>query len=211
MNILIVGCGRVGSRLIQVLDEMGHDISVLEEVDANKEHLQALEDSNFSGMIQLGSPIDVDMLRQAGIENCEALVAVCPEDNINIMVCQIATEMFHVPCVLARITDPARKKVFTQRFGMHAVCSTNLTLEAILHGISNGPDTRRLTFGSSTVSFLPSEPDVSLLHQPLSEVVAPKGQVVLGVLRATGIMELNTIPSPIIHRGDKIIFASIAD
>lgn len=211
MNILIVGCGRVGSRLIQVLDEMGHDISVLEEMNTNTEHLRAIEDSSFNGMIHLGSPIDIEMLRQAGIENCDVLVTVCQEDNINIMVSQIATELFHVPCVLTRVTDPARKKVFTERFGMHAVCSTNLTVEAILHGISNGPTTKRLTLGSSTLSFLPTEPAPSMVHQPLSQIIAPKGQVVLGVLRASGIMELNTTPSPLVHTGDKIIFASIAD
>lgn len=85
MNIVIVGCGRVGSRLIQVLEDMGHDISVLEEVDANLEHLHSLEDFSFNGMTSIGSPIDVDMLRQAGIENCDALVAVCPEDNLSLI------------------------------------------------------------------------------------------------------------------------------
>ncbi len=211
MNILIVGCGRVGSRLIQVLEEMGHDISVLEEMHSKVENLESLENFSFNGMLQIGSPIDVDMLRQAGIENCDALVAVCPEDNINIMVSQIATELFHIPYVLARVTDPARKKVFTQRFGMHAVCSTNLTVEAILHGILNGPSTKRMTIGSSTVSFFPSVPVPALLNQPLSKVVAPEGQVVFGILRANGTMELNTTPSPLIHSGDQIIFSSIAD
>ena len=211
MNIVIVGCGRVGSRLIQVLEDMGHDIAVLEEVDANLEHLHSLEDFSFNGMTSIGSPIDVDMLRQAGIENCDALVAVCPEDNINIMVAQMATELFHVPCVLARIADPTRKKIFAERFGMQSVCPTNLTVEAILHGILNGPKSKRITIGSTTVSFLPVTAESSMFNRPLSAMPVPDGQMILGVLRANGTMELNTNPSPLIHSGDRIIFGSLAD
>lgn len=211
MNILIVGCGRVGSHLVRTLEDLGHDVSVLEGDEKNVDRLLSMENHEFGGMVQIGSPIDEDMLRQAGIENCDAVAAVCPEDNINLMVCQIASEIFHVPRVLARVADPVRKKIFAERFGMHIICSTNLTVEAILRGVLTGSEGRHLSMGSSSIDFTATEPAPALLGQPLSQVEIPTGQGILGILRANGSVELNTVPSPLIHAGDRIIYSSMAD
>lgn len=211
LNILIVGCGRVGSHLVRTLEDLGHDVSVLEGDEKNVDRLLSMENHEFGGMVQVGSPIDEDMLRQAGIENCDAVAAVCPEDNINLMVCQIASEIFHVPRVLARVADPVRKKIFAERFGMHIICSTNLTVEAILRGVLTGSEGRHLSMGSSSIDFTATEPDPSLLGQPLSRAAIPEGQGILGILRANGSVELNTVPSPLIHAGDRIIYSSMAD
>ena len=91
MNILIVGCGRVGRRLVHVLERLGHDVSVLDEDAANLALLNELEPP-FSGMAVAGVPIDGDVLRSAGIEACDAVAAVTKDDNINLMVAQIARE-----------------------------------------------------------------------------------------------------------------------
>ena len=85
MNILIVGCGRVGRRLVHVLERLGHDVSVLDEDAANLALLNELEPP-FSGMAVAGVPIDGDVLRSAGIEACDAVAAVTKDDNINLMV-----------------------------------------------------------------------------------------------------------------------------
>ena len=116
MNILIVGCGRVGRRLVHVLERLGHDVSVLDEDAANLALLNELEPP-FSGMAVAGVPIDGDVLRSAGIEACDAVAAVTKDDNINLMVAQIARELFGVKHVIARVAEPSRKEVYTERFG----------------------------------------------------------------------------------------------
>lgn len=211
MNILIVGCGRVGAHLARVLEEEGHDVSILAEHEEDMELLLTLENYSFEGYSQVGSPIDVDMLRTAGIENCEAVVAVCPQDNINIMVAQIAERLFHVPRVLARIGDPSRKRMFAERMSMRAVCPTNLTAEALLHGLLDEDRTMRVTIGSSTMAFLLADPLPEQINHPLSYVKAPAGHSLYGVLRANGTVELNIMPGPLLHTGDKIIYSCIAD
>mgnify|MGYP000052387887 CR=1 FL=1 len=117
MNILIVGCGRVGRRLVHVLERLGHDVSVLDEDAANLALLNELEPP-FSGMAVAGVPIDGDVLRSAGIEACDAVAAVTKDDNINLMVAQIARELFGVKHVIARVAEPSRKEVYTERFGL---------------------------------------------------------------------------------------------
>ena len=105
MNVLIIGCGKVGSHLADTLCQLGHDVSI---IALNRENFDLLSD-DFSGLTIQGVPIDLDILRQAGIEECDALAAVTEDDNTNIMVCQIAREIFNVPKIVARIFDPLRE------------------------------------------------------------------------------------------------------
>lgn len=126
MQILIVGCGKVGSRLASVLSKDGHDVVVLDRDESSFFML----DDDYNGMRVVGVPIDQDILKEAGIETCDVLAAVTPDDNINIMVCQVAKEIFKVPKAIARIYDPKREKVFKQ-FGLDTVCPTDLTVDTI--------------------------------------------------------------------------------
>ena len=88
MNIIVVGCGRVGSQLASYLDEVGHDVVV---VDRDAENFEALS-NRFHGFTVEGVPIDQDVLRRAGIENCDAVAAVSHNDNMNIMVHAMLTD-----------------------------------------------------------------------------------------------------------------------
>ena len=127
MNILIVGCGRVGRRLVHVLERLGHDVSVLDEDAANLALLNELEPP-FSGMAVAGVPIDGDVLRSAGIEACDAVAAVTKDDNINLMVAQIARELFGVKHVIARVAELA---------GAHGVSMTEISLSWLLTKVTS--------------------------------------------------------------------------
>ena len=212
MNILIVGCGRVGRRLVHVLERLGHDVSVLDEDAANLALLNELEPP-FSGMAVAGVPIDGDVLRSAGIEACDAVAAVTKDDNINLMVAQIARELFGVKHVIARVAEPSRKEVYTERFGLRIVCGTNLTAQGLLAGILQEEDDEDqcVMFGSSTANFSAVPAAKDQWNRPLSSVQPPRaGMMVFGVLRANGTMELaNTQPT--LHVDDKILFAELAD
>ena len=74
MNILIVGCGKVGSYLARVLENQGHDISIVDESAKNLDPGDNIRLSGFGGLCVTGVPIDVDVLRSAGIESCDAVL-----------------------------------------------------------------------------------------------------------------------------------------
>lgn len=133
MNVLIIGCGRVGSRLAMTLQRQGHTVSV---VDSDADSFHKL-DGQFHGYTTVGVPIDDQVLRSAGIESCDALAAVTPDDNTNIMVGQMAQRLYRVPRVVARIVDPSREDVFSQ-FSLPTVCPTNLSVEAISQALQAG-------------------------------------------------------------------------
>ncbi len=133
MNVVIVGCGRVGALLAANLDAKAHNVTV---IDPSAESFNRLP-QEFSGRTVLGSGTDIDVQKRAGVEQADALIACTPGDNRNIAACQIAREMFQVPKVVARINDPLREKIFRD-LGLHTVCPTlvgaELVREALLRG-----------------------------------------------------------------------------
>ena len=134
MNVIIVGCGRVGALLATNLAAKGHTVTV---IDPNAESFNRLP-PEFNGRTVLGSGIDMDVQARAGVEHADALVACTPGDNRNIAASQIAREIFHVPKVVARINDPLRAEVFHD-LGLQTVCptllGTELVREALLRGL----------------------------------------------------------------------------
>ena len=72
----------------------------------------------------------LDVLKSAGIEHADALLAVTSDDNVNIMTAQIAKQLYHVPHVVTRIYDPDKDAVLRQ-MGLNTVCPTMLTVAKI--------------------------------------------------------------------------------
>lgn len=216
MNLLVVGAGRVGVRLVQTMEHLGHDVAVVEESPALLARLNEMI-PNFSGGTVRGVPIDVDVLRTAGIEMCDAVAAVTQDDNINVMVAQMAKEVFHVKNVIARVTDPVAKEVFSERFGLRTVCGTNLTAQAFVAGLLHEIDVSdknesRLSLGSSTTEFTAVPVHQNQVGQALCGIIPPaQGMMIFGVLRASGVMELAVDPAVLLHTGDSIVYAQLAD
>lgn len=127
MKIIIMGCGRVGSRLANLLDAEGHDVVV---VDLKTRAFRRLRDG-FRGRTVLGTGIDEDILRGAGAEDADVLVATTEGDNRNIMAAQVAQKVFDVPMVIARTYDVGRSEVF-EKLGIKTYCPT-LVGAQILH------------------------------------------------------------------------------
>ena len=98
----MVGWGR---RLAELLDHHGHDVAV---VDSDADAFRMLE-KDFNGMTVTGFPMDTKVLKNAGIESCDAVAVCTPDDNLNITISQIAKE-FLVCAMVGPHFDPAREK-----------------------------------------------------------------------------------------------------
>jgi len=119
MYVIIMGCGRVGARLAQMLVEAGHEVQVL---DVNASAFDRLG-RDFAGSTMVGNGIDHDVLVKAGIERADAFAAVTQGDNRNIMASQKAKHVYKVPRVVTRIYDPIRQDTF-QTLGLDSVSPT---------------------------------------------------------------------------------------
>ena len=126
MYIILVGCGRVGAQLATMLSQEGHAVVV---VDDDPDSFKRLSE-NFSGSTIQGNGIDEDVLRGAGIERADAVVTATNGDNTNIMVAQIAQEIYGVERVVARCYDPVRSKAY-EMLGLKTICPTTVGAEML--------------------------------------------------------------------------------
>jgi trk system potassium uptake protein TrkA len=117
--VIIMGCGRVGARVANLMEADGHEVVVL---DTNPGAFARLG-PDFRGTTMVGNGIDSDALRRAGIERADAFAACTQGDNRNIMASQIAKEIFGVTKVVTRIYDPIRKDTYAT-LGLEAISPT---------------------------------------------------------------------------------------
>ena len=148
MQVVIIGCGKVGAKLAQVLSEEGNEIVIVSNDPKAFKNLPP----DFDGVTLTGVPIDQDVLKMAGIENADVLVAVTEDDNVNIMVCQVAKEIFKVSKVVARIYNPAREHVFHQ-FGLETICPTDITVNVMRAMLESNTDVSTHNIGNTSVLF----------------------------------------------------------
>src|SRR3989304_1479969 len=119
MKVIIMGCGRVGAQLAELLDTEGHILTV---IDRDPSALRKLP-SSFGGTALQGNALDEEVLRKAGIEKADAFIAVTQGDNRNIMAAQIAKHIFNVPRVICRIYDPLREELY-RTLGLETISPT---------------------------------------------------------------------------------------
>ena len=126
MYVVIVGCGRVGSALALGLVADGHEVGV---VDEDEEALLRLGE-DFPGAFMTGVGMDIKVLQQVGAGRADAFVAATDGDNTNIVAAQLARERFGVKCVVCRVYDPNRARLY-QEMGIRTICPTADTIDLL--------------------------------------------------------------------------------
>lgn len=225
MNIVLIGCGRVGSQLATMLDSEGHQVQI---VDINEENFKSLP-SEFKGFKTTGIPIDLDVLKNANIKGCDAVAAVTPNDNMNIMIGQLAKEIFDVPNVLVRISDPMQEAAFSE-IGLKTICPTNLTVAAAKSGITDLKEAQTLNFATTTISFTCKPIDQDLIGTLVSDYKLEdkqnflqsifnneekkkdkKMRHVYGILHENNQFELYHGKQLRFEKGDQVVISTIVD
>ncbi|HEY1409465.1 MAG TPA: TrkA family potassium uptake protein [Promineifilum sp.] len=157
MNVIIMGCGRVGEQLSRFLVEEGHNVTV---VDQDRAALSRLK-NRFDGRLVEGVGFDQSVLMKAGIEDAEAFVATSASDNANIISARIARNVFHVPRVVARIQDPRRAEIY-QRLGLVTVSPVMWGARRILELLTHAGIAPILTIGDGEVVMVSVEVPIRL-------------------------------------------------
>ena len=132
MKIIVMGCGRVGSQVSQLLAGLGHEVTVIDH-DANA---PARLGPEFKGRIVRGLGFDRTALLEAGVEQAEGFVAASSSDNANIVAARIARNIFRVPRVVARLYDPLRAEIY-ERLGLSTISSTAWGAERIVEVVTH--------------------------------------------------------------------------
>ena len=142
MNIMVVGCGRVGSQLATMFSSDDHNVVV---VDRNVRSFERLG-KGFDGQTVVGNGTEEDVLVRAGINEADVLAAVTSNDNANLMTAEIARKLYAVPRVITRLYNPVRESSYTQ-LGIDYVCGTTLVAEEVYAKVQSGHGNHIEVFG----------------------------------------------------------------
>ena len=149
MHIVIMGCGRVGSRLARHLEEGGHSVAVIDK-DATSFHLLGME---FKGKTVKGIGFDSNVLVEAGTERADAFIAVSSGDNSNIVSAVVAKDVFRVPKVITRIYDPKRARIY-RRMGIPTISPVAWAMGKAMDLLFLEQSYTRDTFGNGEVELM---------------------------------------------------------
>jgi len=205
MNVMIVGCGRVGAQLAKILSSEGHNVTI---IDKNKSALDQLG-AAFNGVAIAGDGCEEATLKEANIDKAEAFVAVTTSDNVNLMASQIAKKIFNVPRVMARVFDPKRAKIYHD-LGLDTISGIKLLAAMIRDKIIENRFTSYL-IESGELGVLDIKVGDKLKGMMIVEVNVPGEFVVVAIERkkSEGFHEAKSVIIPkqdmVLELGDRLI------
>jgi len=180
MHVVIMGCGRAGSRLARRLENQGHSVAVVDK-DPRAFHLL---DVDFKGKKVQGVGFDASVLVEAGIERADAFIAVSSGDNSNIVSSVIAKDVFRVPRVITRIYDPRRANIY-RRFGIPTVAPVRWSVNKIYDLLFLHRSFSRYTFGNGEVELMELELHSNLAGRNVRDFEIP-GEVQVASIERFG-------------------------
>lgn len=127
-GVIIVGCSPFGAALANSLYSKGHKVVVL---DKDRESFRYLPEE-FGGSELEGDPTDPSVLKEAGIERAGMFIAATQDDNSNLLISQIASRIFQVNQVYARLDDTSRSRLITDT-PIKPICVYNLSADDYTH------------------------------------------------------------------------------
>lgn len=135
MRVIIVGCGRVGARVAAELDTRGEHVTV---IDIAARAFSRLPPS-FGGQTVRGNGTDEDVMRSAGAEQADIVMALTEGDNRNALAAQVAKHTFGAPRVIAKINDPLRGEAY-RALGLETICRTTMLGDALVVAATEGAE-----------------------------------------------------------------------
>jgi trk system potassium uptake protein len=135
MRVIIIGCGRVGARTAAELDQRGDHVTV---IDVEQRAFGRLP-STFGGVTVRGSGSDEDILRGAGADLADLLMALTEGDNRNAMAAQLGKHIFGIPRVIAKMNDPLRAEAY-RTLGLETICRTVILADALIVAAHDGAE-----------------------------------------------------------------------
>lgn len=202
MRAIIVGCGRVGVMLAHLLEQDSHQVTVVDKAPTAFRNLGA----GFRGRTVTGVGFDRDVLREAGIERCDAFAAVTSGDNSNFVAATVARDTFRVPIVVARIYDPQREQIY-RRLGIRTISSTawgahkikRLMLSSDLHGTQE--------LGNGEVQVMEARISSLAAGRPVRDLLHTRAVNVFAVVRDG--RAIVPTPATVLEEGD-VVHLSVA-
>jgi trk system potassium uptake protein len=181
MRVVIAGAGSVGRSIARELLHNGHQVLL---IDKDVDDIQASRVAEASWL--LADACEISSLHEAGLADCDVVVAATGDDKANLVVSLLAKTEFGVPRTVARVNNPKNEWMFDEAWGVDVAVSTPRLMTALVEeAVSIGDLVRIFTFGqgSSTMVELTLPEDSPYAGKRVADVPWPGDSVLVGIIR----------------------------
>jgi trk system potassium uptake protein TrkA len=204
MNIIVVGCGRVGAELAYRLYQKGHQVTVIDQLDTAFDNLPP----DFRGRMVEEEVLNQDVLRRAGIEQADGLAAVTNSDSVNAVVAHVARAAYHVPNVVVRNYDPSWRPLH-EAFGLQVISSASWGAQRLEELLYHAEIRTVFSAGNGEVEIYEFSVPEAWHGRSLQDLL-PEGQCLAVALTRAG---RAILPSDemLLEAGDVVLLSATAD
>ncbi|MDD6289962.1 MAG: TrkA family potassium uptake protein [Eggerthellales bacterium] len=208
MYVIIAGGGKVGRYLASVLLESGNEVVVIENNPKTVTRLSAGLEGSY--MVIEGDCCDSRFQEDAGVRRADVFVAATGADDINLMACEIALRVFHVPRCIARVNNPKNQRVF-QAVGIESVSSTPLIASLIEEEALLGGMSAITSLTNNSVALAEVTPQLRRHVEGIAawDVPTPEDSLIVAVINRDGVEVASD--ETMIMPGDKVVVMATTD
>jgi len=207
MRVVIAGAGSVGRSIARELLHNGHQVLLIDK-DADDVQAGLVPEASWL----LADACEISSLHEAGLADCDVVVAATGDDKANLVVSLLAKTEFGVPRTVARVNNPKNEWMFDEAWGVDVAVSTPRLMTALVEeAVSVGDLVRIFTFQQSNTDLvemtLPADSPMS--GSRVGDVAWPVDTALVALIRAG--RPIVPTPDDPLESGDELLFVATTD
>ena len=201
MYIVIIGAGRVGFNLAQKLIQDKHTVCIIEK---DKERCEGMS-QYLDAMVINGDGCEPRFLEDAQVRRADVVAAVTADDEDNLVICQLAKEVFGVRRTVARVNNPKNEHIFSELGVDVPVNATTIIAKIIEEEASFEDFINLMTFKRGKLALVRVDltEDSPVINKTVRDLPLPKNSVLVSIVRGEDLI----IPKgdTVLKKGDDLI------
>lgn len=182
MRVVIAGAGIVGRSIAEELLGNGHEVLL---IDRDPAAIKVAKVPQAQWL--LADACEVTSLAEAGLADCDVVVAASGDDKVNLVVSLLSKTEYGVPRTVARVNNPVNEWMFDEAWGVDVAVSTPRLMTALVEeAVSIGDLVRIFTFQQSQANMveLTLPPDAPVVGTMVGDIDWPEDTVLVAIIRA---------------------------
>ena len=207
MRVVIAGGGSVGRSIARELNANGHQVLIIDK-DADEARVARLPEARWLA----GDACEISSLQEAGMADCDAVVAATGDDKVNLVLSLLAKTEFGVPRTVGRVNHPHNEWLFTEAWGVDVNVSTRRIMSALVEeAVSVGDLVRIFEFqqGSATMVEITLPSDNPYVGRRVGDIRFPEDTVLTGIIRDA--RPLHPTADDALEALDELLFLTTAE
>ena len=207
MRVVIAGAGSVGRSIARELLGNGHHVLLIDK-DADEARVAKLPEASWLA----GDACEISSLQEAGMADCDVVVASTGDDKVNLVLSLLAKTEFGVPRTVARVNNPKNEWMFDESWGVDVAVSTPRLMTALVEeAVSVGDLVRIFEFqqGSATMVEITLPADNPYVGRRVGDITFPHDTVLTGIIRDA--RPLSPTADDALEALDELLFLTIAE